>query len=455
MGAATLSRRLFLLTSLWAVIAITLVGLLIGQIYRSNAERRFSELVIANLYNLMGSVETDAQGRLVAQPDFRDPRYSRFGSGWYWSVRSLSDPQNRVTSPSLADGEIPLPETVPLDDNFQRVFTYIDERGVALSGVEAQVFLGSGDEIYSFRATGNLSELENELSGFQRTLFALLVALAIGFIAASYAIVRIGLRPISGATRRLADIRDGAAERIEGDYPAEIQPLIDETNALIESNRAVIERARTQVGNLAHSLKTPLAVLRNEAKDASPDTARLIAEQTGIMNDQIQSYLNRARIAARHGTVTSRTDVQSALERLRRVIAKLNPDLQISVGIDAPDEASLAFAGEQQDFEEIVGNLLENAARFARSTIEVSAAAVGNSPNELRLRLCVEDDGPGMTAAEREIAVRRGARIDESQPGSGLGLSIVNEIAGEYGGRLALEDSALGGLRAVVELPAR
>lgn len=454
MRAGTLSRRLFLLTSLWAVIAITLVGLLIGGLYRANAENRFSELVTAHLYNLMGAVEVGADGRLSALPDLRDPRYSRFGSGWYWSVQALSDPENRIASLSLADRRIEIPEGTALDDSFQRQFTFIDTSGASLSGVEAQVFLGSGDEVYSFRATGNRSEIEAETTGFLQALFAALGVLGVGFVAASYAIVRIGLRPISGATRRLADIRDGVAERIEGEYPAEIQPLIDETNALIESNRAVIERARTQAGNLAHSLKTPIAVLQNEAQSAPPKLSAILAEQTGLMKNSVQAHLNRAQIAARHATVTSRTDVAASFQRLQRVIAKLNPSLSISVEFPPPGAGKpLVFAGEQQDFEEIVGNLLENASRFATDRIVLSASIDADDGN--LLRLVVEDDGPGMTPDERKVALRRGARLDESQPGSGLGLSIVSEIAGEYGGKLTLDGSALGGLRALVELPAR
>ena len=454
MRAGTLSRRLFLLTSLWALIAITIVGLLIGGLYRANAEGRFSEVVTAHLYNLMGAVEIDGNGRLSALPDLRDPRFSRFGSGWYWSVEALSDPDNRIASASLADGRIEIPAKIPLDDNFQRQFTLVESSGVSLAGVEAQVFLGSGNEVYSFRATGNRSEVEAETAGFLQALFAALVALAVGFIGASYAIVRVGLRPISGATRRLADIRDGVAERIEGEYPAEIQPLIDETNALIESNRAVIERARTQAGNLAHSLKTPIAVLQNEAQSAPPKLAAIISEQTGLMKNSVQAHLNRAQIAARHGTVTSRTDVAASFGRLQRVIAKLNPHLAIDLNLPTTsDGRPVFFAGEQQDFEEIAGNLLENAARFARQRIAISARVLpGQRP---RLRLTIDDDGPGMTPQERQLAMKRGTRLDESQPGSGLGLSIVSEIAGEYGGILSLEDSELGGLRAVVELPAR
>jgi signal transduction histidine kinase len=258
------------------------------------------------------------------------------------------------------------------------------------------------------------------------------------------------VRPISRATRRLADIREGRAEKLEGAFPHEIQPFIEEANSLIESNRAVIERARTQVGNLAHSLKTPLAVLRNEAESAPDGLGRLIREQTGLMQHQVENYLNRARIAARHGTVTSVTKVAPVIERLVRVIGKLNPELTVEPAL----QTEFAFAGESQDLEEILGNLLENAARFARSKIvlTVRGREDGQAPV---IAFDVEDDGPGMTPELARIALRRGARLDESQPGSGLGLSIVNDIVKEYDGSLEFHRAASGGLLVRVSLPAR
>jgi signal transduction histidine kinase len=227
--------------------------------------------------------------------------------------------------------------------------------------------------------------------------------------------------------------------------------LIDETNALIESNRAIVERARTQVGNLAHSLKTPLAVLTNEARDAPPGLRQILLEQTSLMRDQVQNYLDRARIAARHATVTSRTEVEPALERLVRVIGKLNPQISIEL---VPADERFVFAGESQDFEEIIGNLLENAARFARNSIRVSLMR-GNGTNSGQMRIVIEDDGPGMTEDECRLALKRGTRLDESTPGSGLGLAIVRDIVSEYGGTLSLGRSSLGGLQATICLPMR
>jgi signal transduction histidine kinase len=450
MWSGSLSLRLFALTSIFAVIAVAAIALVLSELYRVNAERRFAELLTANLYNLMGSVETGDEGRLTGRPNLGDPRFSRFGSGWYWWVGQVGNQENRLASASLSDDVIPEPQGIPFDASFQRLYQYEDRGGRLLTVAEAQVYLGTGDDIYSFRVTGNRDEIDAEIASFVQRLIMLLALFALGFIAASYGIVRLGLRPILRATQRLADIREGRAEKLEGSFPREIRPFIDEANSLIVSNRAVVERARTQVGNLAHSLKTPLAVLRNEAANAPSGLGRLIREQTGLMQDQVENYLNRARIAARHGTITSLARVRPVTERLVRVIGKLNPELEIG----SVFETDLAFAGESQDLEEILGNLLENAARFARTKIVLTVREItsGQAPE---IEIDVEDDGPGMKAEQAEIALRRGARLDESTPGSGLGLSIVNDIVREYQGSLAFHRAQMGGLGARVRLPAR
>jgi signal transduction histidine kinase len=450
MRPGSLTLRLFLLTSLFALIGVTMIALILAQLYRVNAERRFAELLTAHLYNLMATVEVDADGRLTGQPELRDPRFARFASGWYWAVGAVDDPENRLASPSLADNGIPSDGDAPFDANFQRQYSYRDWQGHQVTVVEGQVYLGGGSDIYSFRVTGNHSEIAEETDAFVRRLILLLGVFAIGFVAAGYGIVTLGLRPITGATRRLADIREGRARKLDGDFPREIQPLIDETNALIESNASVVERARTQVGNLAHSLKTPIAVLQNEAARLEAPFRDLVLEQTSLMKSRVDTYLNRARIAARHGTVTSRTETRPVIERIVRVMSKLHPDLEIVV---TPSDNPPAFAGEQQDLEEILGNLLENAARFARSRIVVTFHAGDSGAGELDLR--VEDDGRGLSPAQMEVAQRRGARLDESAPGSGLGLAIVREIVTGYQGSLALDRSPLGGLRAHVTLPGR
>ncbi len=446
MRPRTLASRLFILTALWAVVATALVAWFLSQSFRATALENLSQRLQANLYNIMGSVSPGEEGQLIGAPDLRDSRFQVFRSGYYWSVSSVAEPTNRLASQSLGLQIIESGEGGRFDADFQRSFRSQDGFGNRLLGIEAQAFLGEGDALYAFRITGNLSEVDEQVSRFVNELLLVLGLFATGFVLVTYFIVRIGLKPLSEATERLADIREGRADRLEGRFPLEIQPLIDETNSLISSNRTVVERARTQVGNLAHSLKTPLAVLRNEGVRAKPEVRAIIEEQVSQMQGQVQTYLDRARISARAGTITSRTDVRPVLERLARVMEKLNPELSIRPVFR--QEGPQWFAGEQQDFEEMIGNLLENASKFAKSTVVISVSI--DKPN---LYVSIEDDGKGMSEEEAERALKRGTRIDESKPGSGLGLSIVKDIAAEYSGTLTLGRSDQGGLAAHLVLP--
>lgn len=444
----TLAGRLFTLTAIWAAFAIGLVAWLISQNYRESVEANLVDRLTASLYNIMGSVSPSEEGQLIGRPDLRDSRFQQFQSGYYWSVVEINQASNQISSSSLVGEKIQISKSASFDESFQRQTHTVDQSGNSLIAVEAQAFLGEGDNLFSFKITGNQSEIDEQVSKFVRQLLLILSLFAMGFILVTYFIVRIGLAPLRAASQKLGDIREGKIEKLDGEYPLEIQPLIDETNALIESNKTVIDRARTQVGNLAHSLKTPLAVLKNEAAKTRPELKVIIEQQIGQMQSQIQTYLDRARISARAGTITSRTDIHLAIDRLSRVMKKLNPELEYNVRFSKSDQ--LIFAGEQQDFEEMVGNLLENASKFAQQEVLISC----HQKSQKVILLNIEDDGPGMSPDESKAAMARGTRIDETKPGSGLGLSIVKDIAGEYGGDLTLSKSDLGGLKVSLSIPA-
>jgi signal transduction histidine kinase len=268
--------------------------------------------------------------------------------------------------------------------------------------------------------------------------------------------VRYGLAPLKRISNSLAAIRSGQAERLEGEFPEEIAPLARETNALIDANREIVERARTHVGNLAHALKTPLSVIMNEANARGDDALAVkVREQANVMRDQVQRHLERARIAARATVVGTVTEVAPVVTALARSMEKIHRDRGIAIDIEMPRDTR--FRGERQDLEEMVGNLVDNACKWAQSRVAVEVlpdradAAAGST-----LRVVVDDDGPGLTATQREQvgAARRGNRLDETKPGSGLGLSIVVDLAALYGGALTLGTAPIGGLRAELVLPA-
>ena len=259
--------------------------------------------------------------------------------------------------------------------------------------------------------------------------------------------VRFGLAPLKRISESIADIRSGRAERLEGEFPVEIAPLARETNALIDANREIVERARTHVGNLAHAIKTPLSVIVNEAsaRGADPFAAKVL-EQADVMRDQVAHHLERARIAARLTVIGTVTEVAPAIEALRRTMEKIHRDRDIAIGVKA--DARAKFRGERQDLEEMAGNLVDNACKWAAAQVFIEvlvepAAEPGAGP---MLRIIVDDDGRGLSAAERAQVSRRGQRLDESKPGSGLGLSIVVDLAALYGGSLVARQRADRGI---------
>lgn len=446
----SLTFRVIAFSTVWAVIALIAIATVITTLYRQASESGFNSLLSAHLFNLIGSVGVSPGGALTGSPDLGDLRFSQPGSGWYWSVEPVAgDLTGVLRSPSMT-GPVASPPVsdVPFDSGFQRSYTADGIAGEAIAVFESEFVLGSNNRVARFRVMGNLTELEAQIDEFQRRLYTYLAIFGAGMIGINAIAILLGLRPLQRVRAALALVREGTAQKLDGSFPLEIEPLADETNALIENNRRIVERSRTQVGNLAHSLKTPLAVLANEGRLLGGDKGRLIVDQTSAMQKQLEHYLQRARIAAQRDSVVYRTPIAPALTRMVRVVGKLNPAARIGLELP-PDE--ILFAGEREDFEEIVGNLLENAAKWAKGEISVSVTPAGHAADRAFV-LAIEDDGPGIPEDKAREALKRGRRLDETKPGTGLGLAIVADLVAEYGGRLGLERSKLGGLRAVVEL---
>lgn len=425
---------------------------MIGSLYRQTSERGFDSLLSAHLFNLIGSVGVSDSGTLTGGPDLGDLRFSEPESGWYWSVEPVSKGLvGQLRSSSMTEPiASPSINEAPFNSEFQRHYRIAGINGEELEVFESEFVLDSQNRIARFRVMGNRSELEDEISGFEWRLFSYLSLFGFGMIAINAIAILLGLQPLARVRNALAMVREGTAQRLTGRFPAEIQPLANETNALIENNRRIVERSRTQVGNLAHSLKTPLAVMLNEGRALGGPKGQLIADHAAAMQQQIDHYLQRARVAAQRESVVYRTPVTPLLERMVRVMDKLSRDTGISLATPAAD---VVFAGEREDLEEVVGNLLENAMKWAHSAVKVSvetAVPVGEEPP--RFSILIEDDGPGIPEDKAREALQRGKRLDETKPGTGLGLAIVADLVKEYGGTLRLERSAMGGLKAVVEL---
>lgn len=454
----SLTARVLTISTLWFVIALVVIGVIITALYRQGTERAFRELLRAQLYNVVNSVWVNREGLLRGEPEFGDLRYSQPETGWYWIVDPIDDGTNRrLASVSIGgrDLEIPSVADVPFNEYYERIYEVTDPFGNEVLVVETEVELNDRGNAARFRVTGNHAVVDEDVARFRHNVIIALTLFGLGSVAANVGALLFALRPLDSVRRALEKIRNGTSVALEGEFPREIAPLAGEVNALIESNRRIVDRARMQVGNLAHSLKTPLAVLINESRRMDKDHAALVSGQAEAMQNQVQTYLDRARIAAQKGSVLARVEARPAMERLVRVMQRLNPDLAFTLEADG----LRSIAVEQQDLEEIAGNLLENAAKFAKSAVRVAVDEAASDAeqglsSERYAVLAIEDDGPGLASDQIDEAMKRGSRLDETKPGTGLGLSIVQEIAREYNGRIELDRSGLGGLRARVWLPA-
>jgi Signal transduction histidine kinase len=460
MRVRSLTERVLLLATLWSALALVTIAVVISALYRQGAERAFNDLLHAHLFNVINAVSIGEDGNLTGNPELGNLRFSQPASGWYWLAEPLGTFASvRLTSTSLGVNNLPVAGLVdaPFDENYERFYEVQDYAGNKLRVAETEVVLDGESRAARFRVAGNLTDVEEDIAAFQQRLYIALAIFGFGGLALNALAILYGLRPLVGAKRALERIRTGEAASLEGEFPREIMPLVNEVNALIESNRRIVERARMQVGNLAHSLKTPIAVLLNESRALPDQQAEVVKSQAEAMQAQVSSYLNRARIAAQRESVLARCELDQVAERLIRVMRKLNPATTFTF---APEPPGLALAMEQQDIEEVLGNLLENSARYAKARVTVTARPLpadepgGDGVRRSWIELVVEDDGPGLEPDQITEALKRGRRLDESRPGTGLGLSIVKEISSEYQGTFSLSRASLGGLQARLKLPA-
>jgi signal transduction histidine kinase len=458
MRANSLALRLFVSATAWTVVILFATGVVLSSFYRHAVERAFDRRLGVYLKTLVADVASPEEIPEKFPQSLGEPLFELPLSGWYWQVTRL-DPQKPDvrSSRSLWDSALPRLQdgNVPSDSGSSRVGYVQGPENQRLRLFERTVDLGEEGR-YLIAVAGDAAEIDDEMRTFNEALALTFCVLAIVLLLTTMFQVRFGLAPLKRISEGLAAIRSGTAERLEGSFPVEIAPLARETNALIEANREIVERARTHVGNLAHALKTPLSVIVNEAASRDDAFATKVREQTGIMRDQVARHLERARLAARSSSIGSVTEIAPVVTALARTMEKIHHDRGIAIDVEASSE--IRFRGERQDLEEMVGNLVDNACKWARSRVSLEVLPDGgdSAGSPPLVRLVIDDDGPGLAPREREEAqaAHRGRRLDETKPGSGLGLSIVVELADLYGGALSLGTAPIGGLRAELILPA-
>jgi len=447
----SIAARLFLTAAAMSSVVLIVASILLTAYYRSEADEVFERRLDVYLRAIVADVSESGQEGRTGPGQLGDPQFELPGSGWYWQITRLDDKSHDIkASRSLFANTLPKLSDLGVAaevGGFRRGYGPGPD-GRRLRIVERVIDVGDLG-IYLVQVAGSGEEMEEQIARFRFALIVAFAALAIALAIGAAFQVRFGLRPLRQLQRELASIRGGERERIMDAYPSEVAPLAEELNLLIGANRDILERARTQVGNLAHALKTPLSVIVNEADSAPGRLAGKVQEQAQIMRDQISFYLDRARAAARGGALGAATQIAPSIEALLRAFSKIYGDKGVIFSGGA--DPRLRFLGERQDLEEMIGNLLDNAGKWAKSQVTIDVCVEGAS--RPTLRVTIDDDGPGLATHLRAAATQRGRRLDETKPGSGLGLSIVVDLAAAYGGSLQLDDSPSGGLRAELRLP--
>ncbi len=450
----SLAVRLFLSATAWTVIILIITGVVLSSLYRTAVERSFDRRLGVYLRTLVADLAAPEDAGEKFPQSIGEPLFELPLSGWYWQVTRLDPGRTDVrSSRSLWDGGLPHLQDYGIQPgpDGSRAGYVNGQEDQRLRLVERTIDLADEGH-YLVAVAGDAAEITGEIRSFEQALIVTFGILAAVLLLTTMFQVRFGLAPLNRITDSLAAIRAGKAERLAGDFPEEIAPLARETNALIDANKEIVERARMHVGNLAHALKTPLSVMVNEASARPGDPiAGKVLEQAAIMRDQVARHLQRARLAARVTVVGSITDVEPVVTALARTMEKVHRDRGIVIDVQA--EPGLRFRGERPDLEEMIGNLVDNACKWALSRVEI-AITPERMKDQAGLRITVDDDGRGLSAEEREQVAKRGQRLDESKPGSGLGLSIVVELAALYGGSVTLGETPLGGLRVELALPA-
>src|SRR3954453_11555738 len=443
LAGRSIAIRLAASALFWSLLILLTAGLILSALYRDTPHPPFDTRLRVYATALASDLVTQGNPDQRELGTLGDPRFDLPPSGWYWQVgQPDARPRDPRPSPSLFGAE--LPGLVPPGDDSR--FGEIrkgyrqgpEDRMLRL--VERDIDLGE-DGRYVVRVAGPADEIGAQVRRFTFSLTVTFGLLGIALGLTTLLQIRFGLGPLTKLRSALSAIRRGEAERIPGDYPRDIAPLAQELNLLLDTNREILDRARTQVGNLAHALKTPLSVIINEVEHAPEDLAVKIREQAAAMGEQINYYLDRARAAALAGTLGVITEGEPVIAGLARTFTKIYRNRDLAIDVTAP--SGVRFRGERQDFEEMVGNLVDNACKWTAHRVAIDIGVI-QEDGRSRLRVAVEDDGPGLPEAAIHDMLKRGRRLDETKPGSGLGLSIVADLAALYRGSLRLEKAALG-----------
>jgi len=438
----TLTFRLVVTSVAWVTLTLVIVAVLLTVLFQRHIEEYFDAFMFDHMEESIAAARINDQGQLFLTWIPADPRFMNPHSGWYWQI--YEEDLLIAGSESLINDTIDF--VLPGAPNYKQIQKVIGPGNEVLRALVLDVRLKGSNKLYTFAIAGSVNSIRRDVEGFTSKLGITLIFLGTGLLIVVLLQIRFGLKPLRFLKDSLTNIRTGKEDRLPETFPTEIQPIVHELNALLDHSEGLLERARTQVGDLAHALKNPLTVIRNEADEVKDHRGQLIREKADAMGAYVERYLSRARAAGSANIIGASVAVQPIAKDICYLMARMYQDKNIDIILK--DLAGLHFKGDAQDLEEMVGNLLDNACKWASHKVVVSGKQSGS-----RLIINIDDDGPGIPEDQKDAVLKRGRRLDETVPGSGLGLAIVIDLAQLYHGALSLHKSDSGGLAARLELP--
>ncbi|WP_254620914.1 ATP-binding protein [Sphingomonas sp. CL5.1] len=437
----SLTRRMILIAAAWILLLLAGGGLALDRVLASAVTRNFDDQLEYVLQSLLVSAEIGPDGEVIFNREPADQRFLEPYSGLYWQVSA----RGREPFPSRSLWDRQLAYGANHNDRSVHIYDSSQFRDEKLRVVERDVTLPRSQVRWRFQVAQSRAGLDAQIDILRRTLVRSFLLLGLGLIVLAALQTFYGLLPLRKLRLEIARMRGGKINRISGDMPVEVAPLVHELNALVAHNEVQAEEARRHAGNLAHALKTPLTVIMNAATANSDDLAETVVREARTMRRQVDHHLARARAVGRRGSAHSRAAVWPSIESVERAVQRLYPHVRI----DMDGAKDLVAHIERQDLDEIIGNLVENAAKYGGGSVFVTVSAHSGF-----VEILVEDDGAGIPEEERTRIFDRGARLDTGKPGTGLGLAIVRDVAEIYEGTVTLEESEdLGGLLVRLRLP--
>ena len=441
----SLAVRLFFSATVWIILTLLSAGLLLSDLNKQNNLEAFDDRLNLLLETLIGGSKVDSSDGITVVTSIGEPRFFQPYSGWYWQInkgnKTLSRSRSmwdQVFTPDkrLIGGRSQFIDAVGQNNKqlIEKKDLYIVEREISFPGITEPI---------NFILSGDTFEYKENIKNFDNTLSAILIFLGVGLMMAVFLQVKFGLFPLNKIKDALFKIRNGDKKKLEAKYPLEVQPLATEINDLLEHNEKIVERARTHVGNLAHVLKTPLAVITNEIDKEK----KLLSNQITLMKKHIDRYLKKAHLESVGKNIKSKIAFLEFLNKMVLIFQKLYPNKEIEFKRGFKE---FFVYGSMEDMEELIGNLIENACKWGKEKVRIKFENYGKN----KVKILIEDDGPGLEKEQKNKVFTRGFRVDEQTPGSGLGLNIVKDIIEIYKGEIWLEkSSSLGGLKVNIILP--